>query len=224
MDFWFIAGGIAADKQKAATVLAALEPSVIAQLSESIFAMPSTDCYPFIKSKILEHFTDSEHRRLNRLLSEMPLGDKRPSELYSEMKRVAGNVIGEAALKGLWTKRLPEAAQAMVAASTGTAAEFTRIADTIIDTLVPYQDNVVSTSRQDEIHELRTAVAELSKSFQKLTSRLRPRNHKNGNTARSNSRSSPSSSDLFWYHKKFVKNAQNCRILCRHKQRVVQAV
>ena len=36
MDFWFTASGIVADKQKTATILAALNPNVISQLADVI--------------------------------------------------------------------------------------------------------------------------------------------------------------------------------------------
>ena len=80
MDFWFTASGIVADKQKTATILAALNPNVISQLADVIASMPQSDIYEYTKTKIIAHF-------LNRLLSEMPLGDKRLSELYHEMER-----------------------------------------------------------------------------------------------------------------------------------------
>ena len=40
MDFWFTASGIVADKQKTATILAALNPNVISQLADVIASMP----------------------------------------------------------------------------------------------------------------------------------------------------------------------------------------
>ncbi|XP_017487668.1 PREDICTED: uncharacterized protein LOC108376018 [Rhagoletis zephyria] len=151
MDFWFTASGITSDKQQAETVFAALDPTVIGQLSGVIASMPQQDRFEYVKAKIIEHFADSEQRRLNRLLSELPLGDKKPSELYFEMKRVAGSTLGEAALKGLWTKRLPEFAQPVVAASSGTAAEFTKIEDSIIGAVVPHHVNGVESRVTNEI-------------------------------------------------------------------------
>ncbi|XP_017474490.1 PREDICTED: uncharacterized protein LOC108365062 [Rhagoletis zephyria] len=163
MDFWFTASGINTDKQKTATILAALDPNVVGQLLDVITSMPQQDKYEFIKTKIIAHFADSEQRRLNRLLSELPLGDKKPSELFYEMKRVAGNTLGEAALKGLWTKRLPELAQPVVAASSGTAAEFTKIADSVVDAIAPSQICRVKAEPNSDITQLRAAIEELSK-------------------------------------------------------------
>lgn len=217
MDFWFTASGITSDRQKAATILAALDPSVIAQLTDVISAMPLSERYDFVRAKVIEHFADSEQRRLNRLLSELPLGDKKPSELYYEMKRVAGTTLGEAALKGLWIKRLPDVVQPVVAASCGSASEFTKIADSILDAVSTNQVRAVAT--HSEIDDLRAAVASLTKRFDKFTTRSRSRSRTNGGRSRHKSSTNEESSDECWYHKKYGRDAQKCRSPCRHKQR-----
>lgn len=227
MDFWFTASGITTDKQKTATILAALDPNVIAQLGDVIASLPQNDRFEFVKQKIIDHFADSEQRRLNRLLSELPLGDKKPSELYYEMKRVAGSTLGEAALKGLWTKRLPELAQPVVAASSGTAAEFTKIADSIVDAIAPSHINKVETTQPNEIEGLRVAINELSKKFDKLRSRSRSRNRRQSNfhpRSRSRNRSqaagtSTGALDECWYHKRYGRDARKCRSPCQRQNR-----
>lgn len=227
MDFWFTASGIVADKQKTATVLAALNPNVISQLADVIASMPPTDRYVYVRAKIIELFADSEQRRLNRLLSELPLGDKKPSELYFEMKRVAGNTLGDAALKGLWTKRLPEFAQPVVAASAGTPAEFTKVADSIVDAMASSQINSVRAQPSAEISELRAAVIELGKKFENFSTRSRAASR--GPNIRSRSNNRPAYSDNTtgyecWYHQKYGRNAQKCRSPCRHRQRRVNVL
>lgn len=232
MDFWFTASGITTDKQKTATILAALDPSVISQLSEIIAEMPQNDRYNYIRQKIIYHFAESEQRRLNRLLSELPLGDKKPSELYYEMKRVAGSTLGDAALKGLWIKRLPDIVQPVVAASSGTAAEFTRIADSIVDAMSASHINAIAKHAPSDIDELRAAVINLTKQFEKFTARSHSRSRpKSRGPARHYSPTRPadiananSTSEECWYHKKYGRNAQKCRSPCRHKNGSVNTV
>lgn len=224
MDFWFTASGITSDKQKAATVLAALDPSVIAQLPDVISTMPLIERYNFVRTKIIEHFADSEQRRLNRLLSDLPLGDKKPSELYYEMKRVAGTTLGEAALKGLWIKRLPDFVQPVVAASSGSAAEFTKIADSILDAVSTNQVHAVATHTHGDIEDLRAAVASLTKRFDKFTMRSRSRNRDPRSRSRHKSSTNENTSDECWFHRKYGRNAQKCRSPCRHKKRSVNSV
>lgn len=224
MDFWFTASGITSDKQKAATVLAALDPSVIAQLPDVISTMPLTERYNFVRTKIIEQFADSEQRRLNRLLSDLPLGDKKPSELYYEMKRVAGTTLGESALKGLWIKRLPDFVQPVVATSSGSAAEFTKIADSILDAVSTNQVHAVATHTHGDIEDLRAAVASLTKRFDKFTTRSRSRNREPRSRSRHKSSTNENTSDECWFHRKYGRNAQKCRSPCRHKKRSVNSV
>lgn len=230
MEFWFTASGITADRQKMATVLAALSPNVISQLTDVIAALPATERYEYIKTNVIEHFADSEQRRLNRLLSELPLGDKKPSELYFEMKRVAGSTLGDAALKGLWTQRLPAFAQPVVAASSGTPVEFTKIADSICDAMASSQVNQVASGPSSELSEIRAAVVQLTKKFENFSTRSRSRSRSRKPTVarnRSQNRapySSDATGDECWYHKKYGRNAQKCRSPCRHKQRKVNVL
>lgn len=169
----------------------------------------------------------------------MPLGDKRPSELYHEMKRVAGSVLGEAALKGLWSQRLPEAARPVIAASTGTAAEFTRIADSIIDALTPQGVNAAATTNPlSELNELRAEIAELRNQISNFPRNSRSRSRgapnrqrsrtpaNNGTGANSNSTANNNTnananadSELCWYHQTYDRNARNCRSPCRRRNR-----
>lgn len=142
------------------------------------------------------------------------------------MKRVAGNTLGDAALKGLWAKRLPEFAQPVVAASSGSAAEFTKIADSVIDAMTPSQINRVQAHSSTEISELRAAVVELSNKFQAFSTRSRSRGP---TTQRSRSKSRPTyninaTGFECWYHKKYGRMAQKCRSPYRHKQRRVNAL
>ncbi|XP_061398806.1 uncharacterized protein LOC133334506 [Musca vetustissima] len=223
MDFWFTASGIISDKQKAATVLTALSPNVISQLTEVIAAIPVTDRFDYIRRKIIEHFADSEQRRLNRLLSELPLGDRKPSELYFEMKRVAGSTLGEAALKGLWTKRLPQFVQPVVAASTGTAAEFTKIADSIVDAVSPGQLCQVRDQSKSELNDLRAAIVEMGKELDEFSLRSRSRSRRpttgrNQSRRRDKSQNNNDSFEECWYHRTYGRKAQKCRSPCKYKQ------
>lgn len=168
----------------------------------------------------------------------MPLGDKRPSDLYHEMKRVAGNVLGEAALKGLWAQRLPEAARPVIAASSGPAVEFTRIADSIVDALAPHAIHQTTTAPLNELQELKAVIAALRTQIDSMPrhgrSRSRnvsigqrshtPANLRNdqpntssstgGNVCNSNATTN-ADPELCWYHQKYGENARNCREPCR---------
>lgn len=229
MDRWFAASGILNDTVRYDTICATIDSNVYAQLIEQLSTCPQDGKYEFVKRILITHFADSEQRKLNRLLSEMPLGDKRPSELYHEMKRVAGNVLGEAALKGLWAQRLPETVRPIVAASTGSAADYIKIADTVVDALAPSTIQQVSTS-SSEMSELKAIIAELRQQIQNMprrsrsNSRNRSSNQRNQTPSNSNhSANADVDPELCWYHQTYNTNAQNCRQPCRNHQQWLAA-
>lgn len=130
--------------------------------------------YTYIRTQLIEYFADSQQRRLQRVLSDMPLGDLKPSQLFNEMKRVAGNSLGEAVLLDLWATRLPPHAQAAVIASRGDAADKITIADAIVDSMVLRKINPVDykapnamappkaeVAAIDPIQDLKREIAEL---------------------------------------------------------------
>ncbi|XP_017471491.1 PREDICTED: uncharacterized protein LOC108381379 [Rhagoletis zephyria] len=74
----FIAAGISSDRSKYHTVVAAIESSVLAQISDIILNPPVEDLYRTLKMRLLEQFADSEQKRIKKLLQDLELGDMRP--------------------------------------------------------------------------------------------------------------------------------------------------
>lgn len=228
---WFRASGIFDDDQRNETILASIDPNVLDQLTDQLNRTPAIGKYDYSKQILIAHFADSENRRLNRLLSEMPLGDKRPSELWHEMKQVAGNVLGDIALKGLWAQRLPDTARPVIAATTGTAAEFTKMADTIVDALAPRTVQQVVAAPLSELDELKAVIAELRTQINKMPrqsrSRSRGRSNQRQQTPTSNNANNANANaanvdpELCWYHQNFGRNAQKCRSPCRERNRAL---
>lgn len=158
----------------------------------------------------------------------MPLVDRKPSELYYEMKRVAGSTLGDVALKGLWVKRLPEVLQAVIAASTGTVAEFTKIAVTIIDALSLNSINQISADHINAIRDLTAMVASIQNQLDQLKSQSRnysksrssSRDHRRRSSTRTtfnNDFQSENSDNECRYHRKYGRNARKCRSPCQRR-------
>lgn len=227
LDFWFPASGIVADKQRYNTVLAAVDSTILPQLRGIINATPESGKYEYIKEQLIAHFSESEQRRLNRVLSEMPLGDLKPSQLFHEMRRVASNSISDAALKGLWAQRLPDHARAAVAASAGTVEEFTKIADAIVDVMQMRTINAVKrdtettrSSSDQTCLELKAEIAQLTKKIESLWSQRRRSRSRNSARFTSHTRSqTPVDPNAeCWYHQQFGRRSRKCRSPCRHKK------
>lgn len=235
LEFWFAASGLGNqhDTKKYNIVMAQVPPEKLTELRSIIDATPASEKYPYVKKKLIEHFADSQQKRLQRVLSDMPLGDMKPSQLYSEMMRVAGNSLGEPVLLDLWTSRLPPHAQAAVIASKGDASEKTNIADAIIDAMgfrnihaivTPSSSAPIAGTEKpavSSIEDLQREIAQLTKRFEQVFQSRRSGRDR----SRSRSRSRPdlrygseSSYDMCWYHRTFGANARQCRKPCSFDQ------
>ena len=78
---------------------ASIESEILSQVSDVILNPPETEEYTTLKRCLLERFADSEEQRLKKLITDLDLGDKRPSHLLREMKELAGPHVNEGMVK-----------------------------------------------------------------------------------------------------------------------------
>lgn len=81
----FLNSGITADATKYHTVVGNIETEILSQVSDIIISPPTINAYDTLKSRLIDVFSDSEERKLKKLLQDLDLGDKRPSVLLREM-------------------------------------------------------------------------------------------------------------------------------------------
>lgn len=238
LEFWFSASGISAlyDTRRYNIVMAQVPPSKLTELRSIIDGTPVNDKYAYIKRKLIDHFADSQQRRLQRVLSDMPLGDRKPSQLYNEMRRVAGNALNDLVLLDLWAARLPPHAQAAVIASRGDAEDKITIADAIVDSMglrkIDAIDRVQTFAMApthapekdviDPILELQREIAALSKRLEKVLpgNNFRGRSRSRGRERFNSRRGRDLSTGPCWYHRKFGNDARTCRKPCTIGTRV----
>lgn len=235
MEFWFAASGVTNDTRKFNTVLVQVPPTKLLELNAIIAAAPANDKYAYIKAALTKHFADSQTRRLNRVLSEMPLGDLRPSQLYHNMARVSGTSLGESALIDLWASRLPHITQAAVVAHTGAIAERLETADRVHESIALRQNQVAVVAPaaptpdvferliqhidekfrrfRDELPRERRS-RDNSRSNSRASSRSRTRSRASNQRGESQSQHNSDSSAYCWYHAVFGREAQKCREPC----------
>lgn len=235
LEFWFAASGLGNqhDTRKYNIVMAQVPPSKLTELRSIIDAVPAADKYPYIKKKLTDHFADSQQRRLQRVLSDMPLGDMKPSQLYNEMRRVAGNSLSEPVLLDLWASRLPTHAQAAVIASKGDPAEKATIADAIVESMGLRNINAMGTNTpstpvhvpesptSSTIEDLQREIAQLSSKFEQMfhpQRNLRDRSRSRNRSRMDQRQDIHSSYDMCWYHRTFGREARTCRKPCSFGQ------
>lgn len=227
----FRSAKITSEKTKFNQTVCQLDTEVLGAL-EDLFELPEEQqTYSALKVRLLAHFSESETKRLQVLLQELALEDKKPSTLLREMRSLAGNGISEDFLRNMWIQRLPRQTQAILSVHTGPLAELAQQADRIAEvspsSSVAAVTAPVETSAQPDwvsvtnaIREMTKAIADLKRGNSNFT---RSRSHSRSNEARQDmtSRKSPArtveKSVKCYYHRVYGDRANKCRSPCAHK-------
>ncbi|KAF5283066.1 hypothetical protein FQR65_LT14083 [Abscondita terminalis] len=208
---WFIQleaqfelNNIKSDKTKCNYVVSAIETQVLSQIAEFILDPPTAGKYDALKTKLVEIHSDSNSRKLKRLISELELGDKRPSQLLSEMARLGGTSLPKDLLKTLWLQRLPPHIQSILATSTDSVDKVAEMADKIAEIEQP-QTCTVTVPQPDKTSEL---LNQLIKEVAELKAARGPKY--SSHRSRSKSRPRHTETDTCWYHKTFKEKSNKC--------------
>ncbi|XP_037931034.1 uncharacterized protein LOC119665852 [Teleopsis dalmanni] len=95
----FAVGTISSDVTQFNMIVAAIESSIVADVSDTVLHSSETGKYANLKVRIIEGYSESEQRKIQRLLSEVELGDRRPTQLLTELTALAKDnvALGELA-------------------------------------------------------------------------------------------------------------------------------
>lgn len=219
-------------------VIGQLERPDLDEISDIILHPPEKNRYDALKNRLLQVYEESEQRQVQRLLSEMELGDLKPSQLLRRMKNLATDNISDSALRIMWTNHLPQPVRAVLAVSDNIAKhsdihELATMADKILEQTQPHgaiaavattSTTHVPTSIEEKIDMLTKEIAELKASqsshhrrrpFSKYHSRSRSSSRPNQHrTQRSNTPRRTEQIGICFYHRKFGKEAQKCTRPC----------
>ncbi|GBN83017.1 hypothetical protein AVEN_22736-1 [Araneus ventricosus] len=124
----FITSAIMKDSTKYHT-----ETEILSQVSDIITSPPNSDMYKTVKERLVNIVSDSEERRLKKLLQDVELGDKCPSMLLHHMQDLAGNCVGDELLLPLWLQRLSKQTQAILTTSSDDLNILSVMAEKIAD-------------------------------------------------------------------------------------------
>ncbi|XP_015915018.2 uncharacterized protein [Parasteatoda tepidariorum] len=129
----FANGNITRDLTKYNIVVASLDENVLDFVVDILSNQPIDGKYDALKNALLNRLTDTEEVRLKKVLTELNLGDKRPSDLLRrQIKGLAENSISEELLKSLWLQRLPQQIQAILSISSDSLDKIAEMTDKII--------------------------------------------------------------------------------------------
>lgn len=233
------------DQVKFNLVITKLGKDVIGQVTDLLLAPPPTGKYQALKNRLIQVFEETENRQLQKLISEMELGDQKPSQLLRRMKELARNKIGDDTLSVLWQGHLPTSVRTVLAvANIKELDNLAEIADKIMENSKPLfvsevsnnqtpssagsaRDSTASNSDAEKIlKEIAKLNVRISK-FEHGRSRSKSAGRYRGGRGRSVSRNRNSrrprrtedSPDwLCFYHYKYADKATKCVEPCNWKK------
>ncbi|CAB0009587.1 unnamed protein product, partial [Nesidiocoris tenuis] len=165
--------GINDDDDRFDCVIGAIDSSVLAQVGDLITNPPALNKYDTLKTRLIGCFSDSEEKKLQKLLQETKLGDQRPSHLLREMRELANNRVSEEILKTLWLQRLPANVQGILSVSADpNLATLAILADKILEVCDPRNSVCVVNNELPIRNRSRSPNADIADRIEALTRRF----------------------------------------------------
>lgn len=230
-DTWFIQTelqfslkGITDDTTKYQLVVISLSEDVLLKIVDIIHNPPITGKYDHIKKILIERFSMNEDLRLEKLLDDSEIGDRKPSDFFRDLSSltVSNSMVNNELLMKLWMRKLPPTVQMHLAASN--LASFNDklyLADKIYDLVNKDQISSINTSptslSSDQLFEnVIKVTSKLAECIDKLTHDVLE--IKNDRYIRADDNSVNRSGNYVRIGNKGVKRA-NRRVLCWYHER-----
>ncbi|XP_017478397.1 PREDICTED: uncharacterized protein LOC108368130 [Rhagoletis zephyria] len=214
----FIVAGITIDDTKFNHVIGNIDGKILARVSDVVVAPPATDKYSALKAAILA--ADSQQKKSSKLLAEVELGDRKPSELLNEMRILADNKVTDDFLRTLWSCCLPSNVSAILSTSDADLTGLARMVDKIME-VADFSNRISAVSSCDTSPStLEGGINIIEKTFAKLSEQIKSISLKiNTNHSRSRSRSralaeANAEPGKCWYHRKFADKENRCIAPC----------
>lgn len=209
----FVLAHVTADDTKYSYVAASLNEDLATEVQDILASPPSTDRYSTIKNALITRLSQSETKRLEKLLRTEELGDRTPSQLLRRLRTLANNAVNEDILRNIWLSRLPPDAQKILTVCAGDLDALAQTADRIVEMYPSVSVAAVSPSTDNTLTALQAQVAELTAQIAALRTQYSSRQSQRHRSPRRRSRS-PSTAKICWYHKRFGSEARKCNPPC----------
>lgn len=242
--FWqvesaFEASGILSDKKKYNTIIGHLPTRVMYKLADLRNNPPEQgQMYTTLKDRITNEFADSKQTKITKLLGNLELGDRKPSQLLAEMRTKASNTpVTDDLLSQLWIRNLPEQIRMILSADDKMDLNtLAMMADRILEATRSNKSFVsateqksntaimvepVTVNQSSQINQLEKQVTELTrimKNFMNDRSRQRsktPTNKHQSQQSYNDNDEQQRQFDYCWWHHKFGSQARKCKEPCK---------
>ncbi|GFW59948.1 hypothetical protein TNCV_4864031 [Trichonephila clavipes] len=88
-DHAFTFSGISSDDTKYSALVANLDAETLSYVSDIVLSPPNSDKYHTLSQRLITQFSDSETQKIKKLLTDLQLGDEKPSHLLRKMKELS---------------------------------------------------------------------------------------------------------------------------------------
>ncbi|KAL0098773.1 hypothetical protein PUN28_020729 [Cardiocondyla obscurior] len=228
-------------------VVSKLDSDSLQEVADIIKSPPRERKYAGLKKAILDRFMDSADRQMRKLLTQLELGDRKPSQLLRRMRSLADNRASEDVLRVKWMDLLPSSAQRLLRFfKTSSLDELAAAADELLEdntnpTVLAVSSNKVQTetnpvlpacsvdpSIQATLLALQTSVSQLIGLNRDLLNQMKAlttfnRDRRTRERSQSQSRSRPrfreAPSDICRYHQRWGPMALRCIQPCKFVQK-----
>ncbi|GFW86541.1 transposon Tf2-6 polyprotein [Trichonephila clavipes] len=226
--------GISSDDTKYSALVANLDAETLSYVSDIVLSPPNSDKYHTLSQRFITQFSDSETQKIKKLLTDLQLGDEKPSHLLRKMKELSNGQLQDDFLQSLWLQRIPPYFQTVLSASSEPLDKLAIIADKVSEvvgassticaaTTVPPPSQSSSCSAQPTMDSLARQIQELSLQVAELTRQRNSSRHQRYSSDRwrshSCSRSVNRGSDICYYHRRYKEQARKCVSPCAFVQK-----
>ncbi|GFW71679.1 uncharacterized protein TNCV_2548901 [Trichonephila clavipes] len=231
-DFWQC--GISSDDTKYSALVANLDAETLSYVSDIVLSPPNSDKYHTLSQRLITQFSDSETQKIKKLLTDLQLGDEKPSHLLRKMKELSNGQLQDDFLQSLWLQRMPPHIQTVLSASSEPLDKLAIIADKVSEVVgassticaaktVPPPSQSSSCNAQPTMDSLARQIQELSLQVAELTRERNSSRHQRYSSDRrrshSRSRSVNRGSGICYYHRRYKKQARKCVSPCAFVQK-----
>lgn len=219
----FSTRSITAEKTKFDYVIASLAPDIATEVRDLILTPPAETPYTTLKRELIKRTGGSNQQKMQKLLQDVELGDRKPSQLLRRMRQLWSGPANDDFLRELFLQRLPSNVRMTLVPSGDelTLEKLADMADRILELATPTIGAVHTLPPQasPEVQSLRAEIRQLQELVKSMSTRPRESRHRSPTPGprRSPSPARPSRDDptLCWYHQRFGGAATKCRQPCQ---------
>ncbi|XP_043604588.1 uncharacterized protein LOC122577359 [Bombus pyrosoma] len=215
------------DKRKFLTLARCLDGQYLSHIADVNRRTPETGRYAKLKGEIIRELADTADSRSRKLLISEEMGDRKPSQFYHHLRRLANPSLPDDFLLTLWRERLPDYFDSALDAVDDTDVEkLMRVADRTYERHLLRSQKVAVIENERTSGKRRSDTPEASDDklsrieAQIEALRLDRRRYQRPNTRghRSHPGEVPLDSGLCYYHATFQARAKKCRSPCTWNQ------